>query len=198
MAGDMLGLRRTLTLLFMAGLAGGTASAQSSSWVDRVTEHWNRAGVTIAAPPASQESHPALAKRCGSFVVTEGAAAAAVAHAGWTPFLHLDKQLTREDVEVIGGMVTATPDCQPAVFNLFVFVGGRFAGTLSPSSMSLGRDGAAGPVRLAGSDNLVAEFSRYTPTDTECCPSSVVRVTYRINRAGPAPVVQAVETKRVR
>src|SRR5262245_29038929 len=168
-------LHRATALLLMAGLAGGTASAQSSSWVDRVTEHWNRAGASIGTPPASPESRPALAKRCGSFVVTEGAAAAAVAQSGWTPFLHLDKQLTRDDVEVIGGMVAATPDCQPAVFNLFVFVAGRFAGTLSPSTMSLGRDGAAGPVRLAGSDNLVAEFSRYTPTDTECCPSSVVR-----------------------
>ena len=198
MAGDMLGLRRTLTLLFMAGLAGGTASAQSSSWVDRVTEHWNRAGAGVPTPPASQESRPALAKRCSSFVATEGAAAAAVTQAGWTPFLHFDKQLTRDDIEVIGGMVAATPDCQPAVFNLFVFAGGRFVGTLSPSLIAKDQDGAAGPVRLAGMDTILAEFSRYKPTDTACCPSSVVRVSYRINRTGAAPVLEAVETRKVR
>ena len=191
-------LHRALALLLVTGAASGTASAQSSSWVDRVTEHWNRAGAAIGAPPASQESRPALAKRCAPFVVTEGATAAAVTQAGWIPFLHLDKQLSRDDVEVLGGMAAATPDCQPEVFNLFVFAGGRFIGTLSPSSMAKDQDGAAGPVRLAGMDTILAEFSRYKPTDTACCPSSIVRVSYRINRTGAAPVLEAVETRKVR
>jgi hypothetical protein len=191
--------RHALTLLLIATSAGAaTPAAQSSAWVDRVTEKWNAAGAGLPAPPASQEARPALVKRCAPFVVTEGAAAAALAKAGWTPFLHLDKQITRDDIEVVGGMAAATPDCQPAMFNLFVFVGGRFAGTLSPAPMSAAQDGAAGPVRLAGTDSILAEFSRYKPSDSACCPSSVARVTYRINRAGAAPVLEATETRRVR
>jgi hypothetical protein len=187
-----------LAILLVAGLLNSTALAQSSAWVDRVTEKWNTAGAGIPAPPASQEARAALAKRCASFVVTEGAAAAVIAKAGWTPFLHLDKQITRDDLEVVGGMAAATPDCQPAVFNLFVFTGDRFAGTLSPSWMSLARDGVAGAVRLTGPDTITAEFARYTATDAECCPSSIVRVTYRINRSGATPVLEAVESRRVR
>jgi hypothetical protein len=191
-------LRRVLAIVLISGLAGTTAVAQSSAWVDRVTARWNTAGAGIVAPPSSQEAPAALAKRCAPFVVSEGAVAAALAKAGWTPFLHLDRQLTRDDVDVVGGMAAATPDCQPAVFNLFVFVGGRFAGTLSPSVMSAERDGVAGPVRMAGMDTILVEFSRYEPTDSACCPSSVARVTYRVNRSGAAPVVEATETRRVR
>ena len=191
-------VRRALIRVFVMALVPAAAFAQSSAWVDRVTETWNAPGAGIPVPPSSQEPRPALAKRCAPFVATGGAAVAAIAQAGWTPFLHLDKQITRDDVEVVGGMAAATPDCQPAVFNLFVFAGGRFAGTLSPSPMSAAQDGAAGPVRLAGTDMILAEFSRYTPADAACCPSSVARVTYRIKRAGPAPVLEAVETRKVR
>jgi len=190
--------RHALVFLLAAGLVPATAVAQSSAWVDRVTEKWNAAGAAIPAPPASHELKAALVQRCASIVVTEGAAAALLAQAGWTPFLHLDRRIARDDVDVVGGMAAATPDCQPAMFNLFVFLGGRFAGTLAPSPMSLARDGVAGAVRLAGTDSITAEFARYGPADSECCPSSVVRVTYRINRGTPAPVLEAVEMRRVR
>ena len=123
---------------------------------------------------------------------------ALVTSGGWLPFLHVDRRVTRDDVEVIGGMATAGPGCEPTAFNLFVFVGGRFAGTLSPSSMRTSRDGVAGSVRLTGQDAIVAEFARYTAADSECCPSSIVRVSYRVNRAGPAAVVEALDASRVR
>ena len=123
---------------------------------------------------------------------------ARVAGGGWLPFLHVDRRITRDDVEVVGGLAAAGPGCEPTVFNLFVFVGGQFAGTLSPASMRQSRDGAAGSVRLTGQDAIVAEFARYTPADSECCPSSIVRVSYRINRAGQAPVIEALQASRVR
>ena len=123
---------------------------------------------------------------------------ALVAKASWLPFLHVDRRIIRDDVEVVGGLAAAGPACEPTTFNLFVFVGGRFAGTLSPSAMSASRDGVAGSVRLTGQDAMTTEFGRYTAADSECCPSSVVRVSYRINRAGPAPLLEAVEARRVR
>ena len=79
-------------------------------------------------------------------------------------------------------MTGATPGCEPLYFNLFVFVGGVFAGTVSPVMMAPTRDGAAGAVRITGADTLTVEFARYMPGDSECCPSSRVRVSYRIER----------------
>jgi hypothetical protein len=182
-----------LPVLLAAALA-----AQSSSWLDRPLAKWNSAGAAMPSAPALAETRSALARRCASLVATGGAVDALVTKGGWLPFLHVDRRITRDDVEVVGGMAAAGPGCEPTVFNLFVFVGGRFAGTLSPSSMSTSRDGVAGSVRITGQDAMTAEFARYTAADAECCPSSVVRVSYRINRAGPAAALEAVEARRVR
>ena len=46
-------LRRALVLLLVAGLAGTTTLAQSSAWIDRVSERWNAPGGAIPAPPAA-------------------------------------------------------------------------------------------------------------------------------------------------
>jgi hypothetical protein len=159
---------------------------------------WNAAGAAIPSPPKTPEQPRALATRCAS-IVADGSTVDALLHAaGWVPFLHVDRRLTRDDVEVVGGLAAAGPSCEPTSFNLFVFVGGRFAGTLSPSLMHTGRDGVAGSVRLSGPNALTSEFARYTAADAECCPSSIVRVTYRINRQGASPAVEAVEANRVR
>ena len=63
----------------------------------------------------------------------------------WVTSRHLDQSLEKGDVEVIGGMTGATPGCEPTLFNLFVFLGGQFAGTVSPTRMMPFRDGAAAP-----------------------------------------------------
>jgi hypothetical protein len=173
-------------------------AAQSASWLDRPIVQWQSAGTAMPSPPPKKESTPALAKRCASIVITGSPADALLAQAGWVPFLHVDRRIARDDVEVVGGMATASPSCAPATFNLFVFVGGRFAGTLSPALMETAHDGVAGSVRLTGQGTLTAEFARYTAADAECCPSSIVRVTYRLNRQGSAPVVEAVGVRPVR
>jgi hypothetical protein len=182
--------------LLLAILATATPLAQAASWLDRPLAPWN-AAPAIPTAPRSPESPAALAKRCAAVVAT-GRIADALSARGWTPFLHIDRQIARDGVEVIGGMAAAGPGCEPMAFNLFVFDDGRFAGVLSPSSMRTARDGVAGAVRLTGNDALTVEFARYTAADSECCPSSVVRVTYRLNRAGPAPVLEAVQARPVR
>jgi hypothetical protein len=124
--------------------------------------------------------------------------AATLRAAGWVPFLHFDQAISRNDVEVLGGMTAASPGCEPTMFNLFVFVAGRLAGTLSPVAMAQNRDGVSGSVRITGDDSLIAEFARYTVTDSECCPSSRVRVSYRIDRGGSRAVLVATEVRRIR
>ena len=191
-------MRDLLILVAAAILLPPTVAAQSgTSWLDRPMTSWNQSATGLPSAQAGAESPNALERRCGSSSLTASPTADVVRKAGWTPFVHFDRAIARDDVEVIGGMTAAaTPGCEPATFNLFVFVGGKFAGTISPIVMGQGRDGVVGAVRVTGPDALTAEFARYTTKDTECCPSSRVRVTYRIERAQPTLVPIDVRTLR--
>jgi hypothetical protein len=176
------------------------ALGQSASWLDRPLSEWSKPGATPPAAPSSTESREALTRRCGAPTKQKVSTAAseALSKSGWTPFLHLDQQIQRDNIEVIGGMNAADPGCGATTFNVFVFVGGAFAGTLSPATMTAFRDGAIGAVRVTGADALTAEFARYKPTDPECCPSSRVRVSYKIDRAGGRPALIATDVKQIR
>ncbi len=87
--------------------------------------------------------------------------------------------------------------CRPTAYNLFVFVGGRFAGVLSPMPMTSRLDSSSGVVRLP-LPGITAEFVRFTSTDPLCCPSSRVTVRYRIDRTAAGPVVAPVEVRNTR
>jgi hypothetical protein len=191
-------MRALLILVVAAMPLPPNASAQSdTSWLDRPLVAWSEAPGPVPPARAGTESQGALERRCGSSSLSASPAADAVRKAGWAPFLHFDRAIARTDLEVIGGMTAAaTPGCEPTMFNLFVFVGGKFAGTISPMVMGQGRDGVVGAVRVTGTDALTAEFARYTTKDTECCPSSRVRVTYRIERAQPTLVPIDLRTLR--
>ena len=193
-----MGIRSGTAVWLAIALATYTpASAQTASWLDRPLEPWHRAGTAVPASGKQTANDAAAIKKCALGTPAASAPMDAVARAGWVPFLHQDRALARGDVEVIAGLTTVTPSCEPVGFNLFVFVGGRFAGSLSPGPMTSHRDGAIGAVRLAADDRLTAEFERYTQGDSECCPSSRVRVTYRIDR-GATPMVQATGIDKLR
>lgn len=175
------------------------AHAQAAHWLDGPIAQWNQARAALPAPPAASETPGDLARRCPPAVAAEATPAeAAVARAGWAPFLHLDRRIVRDDIEIVGGRVAATSSCEPSAFQVFVFVGGAFAGTLSPTAMVSRSDGAAGAVRIADRDTITVEFARYGPASSECCPSSVVRVTYRIERSGGGATIAAVDVRPVR
>jgi hypothetical protein len=127
----------------------------------------------------------------------------AVDAAGWSPFWNVDQQLVRDDVEIVGGMRSADAACQPADYNLFVFAGGQFAGTLSPVEMTTKADSSSGVVRiplpLIKTEFIITtEFARYQNSDALCCPSSRVAVRYRIDRTPAGPVVVPVELRTTR
>ena len=180
-------------------LAMSVASAQSSatSWLDRTLAPWNNAGAPVPAAPDADETNESILNRCRLTPPRSTAAEREVAAAGWIPFWNFDQQLVRDDVEVVGGMRVADGMCRPALYNLFVFVGGTFAGVLSPAPMTSRLDGSSGVVRLP-LPNLTAEFARYTTTDPLCCPSSRVTVRYRIDRSAAGPVVAPVEIRTTR
>jgi hypothetical protein len=117
------------------------------------------------------------------------AAQRALADSGWVPYLHVDRQIVEGEVEILAGLTGADGMCRPTGFNVFVFVAGRFAGTLSPVPMTSRLDGSIGPVRLAPDGTIAADFARYGSDDPLCCPSSHVAIRYAIDRTRQPVVV---------
>jgi len=79
--------------------------------------------------------------------------------------------------------------CRPWQYQFFVFVGGRFAGTLSPVLMDSRTDGAGQRVTLASENELVADFLRYGETDPLCCPTRITEARFQIIPGAEGPVV---------
>ena len=184
----------------MSLLALGNAHAAQNfpmSWLDRPLANWNKAGDAVPKAPDGGETTASLISRCKLTPPRSTPAERAVDAAGWIPFWNVDQQLVREDVEVVGGMRGADGMCRPETYNLFVFVGGRFAGVLSPIAMSSRLDSSSGVVRLPV-PMVTVDFSRYASTDALCCPSSRVTVRYRIDRTASGPVVEPVEVRSTR
>jgi hypothetical protein len=180
-----------MTMSVASGQGSGT------SWLDRALTPWNKAAAPVPGAPSADETNESIVSRCRLTPPRSTPAERAVAAAGWIPFWNFDRQLVRDEIEVVGGMRGADGMCRPALYNLFVFVGGTFAGVLSPAPMTSRLDGSSGAVRLQ-LPNITAEFARYTTTDPLCCPSSRVTVRYRIDRAAAGPVVVPVEIRTTR
>ena len=192
--------RSTLALLASGLLLTSPASSGQStpsSWLDRPLTNWNTAGSPVPGAPAGDEAAGAVIRRCQLTPPRSTTGERAIEAAGWIPFWNVDQQLVREDVEIIAGMRGADGMCRPATYNLFVFVGGRFAGVLSPMPMTSRLDASSGVVRLP-LPGITAEFVRFTSTDPLCCPSSRVTVRYRIDRTAAGPVVVPVEVRTTR
>jgi hypothetical protein len=176
-------------------LAGYGAAAQSA-WLDQPLTGWNAPGSALPKGTADAAARADALKRC-KLIPPTTTADHALEGAGWIPQPHLDRPLTSNDVEIVAGFWSIDASCAPAAFNLFVFVGGRFAGTLSPDLMTPRKDAAAGPVRFVN-EGISAEFARYKPGDSDCCPTARVAVQYRIDRSpsGPSVVPVTVRTTR--
>ena len=172
-----------------------------AGWLDLPLTNWNQPGGQVPRAPVAQEpqheTRAELIRRCRLTPPRSTAAERAIDAAGWIPFRNFNRQLVRRGVEIIDGMTEADGMCRPAEYNLFVFVDGRFAGTLSPTLMTSRDDGASGEARFE-SRAIVAEFYRYTADDPLCCPSSRVAVRYRIDRTSRGPVVVPLATTAMR
>jgi hypothetical protein len=161
------------------------------SWLDRPLANWNAAGREVPRAPAAEEPIAEVVERCRLTRNPSTAGERAVEAAGWIPFWNFGQRLVREDVEIVGGMVGADGMCRPVAYNVFVFAGDRFAGTLSPAVMTSRLDGASGAVAFT-SAGVTADFARYSPADPLCCPSSRVTGSYRIDRTAEGPLVVPV------
>jgi len=191
---------RPAGIILVCLLLSSVAAAQPgrpASWLDAPLANWNKAGQDRPKAPPSDESVSDVLARCRLMPLRSTPAERAIASAGWIPFLYYDQRLAREDVEIVAGMRSADGMCRPARYNLFVFVGGRFAGVLSPTAMTSRTDGSSAAVRLP-LPNITAEFTRYSENDPLCCPSAHVTVRYRIERTGDGPVLLPIEIRATR
>jgi len=191
---DRRGWREAPRLLVVAGcLAGGVAGGAERSWLDEPLQHW----VSVSELPKATARAPGASNRCLADP-PPSREAVQIRAAGWRPFRMFERPVTRGSVVVLGGLSALTDDCAPAAFRVFVFDGGAFAGTLSPIEMTTGRDGVVGAIRLLPDGTITAEFARYGPGDSECCPSGRVRVSYRIERGSGSPRITATDRKTLR
>ena len=157
------------------------------AWLDAGTPAgWNVAGAAVPAPPRIDGQSLAEGRCGGQARRPAGAEDRAVMAAGWVLVGPLQ---VYDDVSVIGGAVAADGMCRWLGYQVFVFAGGRLAGTASPAPRDARTDGMPSQVRLYGPDLVVAEFLRYRPTDPLCCASRASTVSYRIERGPGGPVL---------
>lgn len=187
-------------LMLAAPVVARVQKAPPDSWLSRQPlKGWNAPGALIPEPPSGQnEDRASLLQRCKLAVSRGTPAESAIADGGWIPFRLFDREIVGDEVEILGGMAGADGMCRPAPYNAFVFVEGRFAGTLSPSPMTSRQDASMGAVRLLEAGLVSAEFVRYTEDDPLCCPSSRVTVRYRIDRSGSRAVVVPIDVRQTR
>jgi hypothetical protein len=195
----------TLTAVALVGLvffaADGRAQGDTSGgtgWLDRPLMNWNRPGASLPRP-APGPSAAELLKRCPPTGTQPSSAAAhQLSAGGWLPFLPLDREIAQGDVEILAGMSDADGMCRPLGYQLFVFVGATFAGTLSPQPMNSRTDQSSSALRLLQDDIVSADFVRFTSSDALCCPSGHVTVRYKIDRQQTQPLVVPTEVRRPR
>jgi len=187
----------SVILMFFAGVTL-FAQTPASTWLDKPLTNWNAADRTLPAAKPGNEKIPELSKRCSFLPLLQSTAGErALVAGGWIPFQIFDRRIVERDVEIIGGLAAADGMCRPMNFNVFVFVNGRLAGTLSPQLMMSRADASiGGAVRISADDTIDAAFARYLDKDALCCPSSHVTVRYRIDRTAKPPLV-VPETVRV-
>jgi hypothetical protein len=159
-------------------------AAVGGPWLDAPLANWNSSGAALAQAPAAEGNAD---PRCREQIrPPSGAEDRAVIAGGWTLVGPL--QLFGDT-----SVVTATSGfdgmCRWWDYQVFVFSGGRFAGTLSPAPMRSRFDGAAVQVHLYRDSSITAEFVRYTDKDPLCCPSRTSVVSYRVEHPPEGPVV---------
>lgn len=177
----------TIAMMLILPLATPTlAEAPSTDWLARPLTTWNQPGAPIPRAPTPQ-AEPETAERCQEQVRPPTTANdRALVSAGWSlvgPIQVYSGTSTVTAMSGVDGM------CRPLGYQLFVFAGNRFAGTLSPTPMDSRRDESSVDVYLVRDNQISVEFNRYKDSVPLCCPSSSQRVTYEVQQQRDIPVV---------
>ena len=185
-----------ITLMAIATVFGtstaGRSQSKAGSWLDQPKPtSWNKPGAALPAAPKLQSP---VDPRCRE--------------SARPPQFEQDKRLHEQGWDlvgayqggwqmlVIGGTAGYDGMCRPRQYQYFVFVGGVYAGTLSPRPMDSRTDGALDRVFLQGSGRLTAEYARYGEKDALCCPSRTTHVEFSMATDRVLQPVSASTSKR--
>lgn len=193
-----------LALLVM-GATTATTAAQAATWLDTMPNNWNvpplaRHGLAALAgeAPLSQNTDPRCRMREVAPTNTEESQLAGL---GWKIEAYWPA-LQSGDLKLVTALADYDGMCRPLAFNVFVFAGGAYAGTLSPVTMNSRTDdvlatpnGKSG-VTVQPDGTIQAVFTPYASTDPLCCPSrGTTTLTYRVQTLNGGPVVVPVARK---
>lgn len=181
--------------------AGGQTAAQTAAtrWLDAKTVvNWNKPGMAIPRGPKSGYAEEIA--ECEKRGAEESAKSPPtpetrqVSAAGWLGAA-VDKRAG--DTVIVFARNGVDGMCRPMDYQYFVFVNGRFAGTLSPRPMQSRTDGSAWLEEKPQAQRFMADFARYRPDDPLCCPARTSSVTYEVREGpgGPLVVPARVVTK---
>jgi hypothetical protein len=142
---------RPLPAISFFAFLPSTTTAQdqpAGAWLDSAPVQWNRPGAALPKPPKDAERNitPEYCKAHERSVSSQEERA--VAGAGWIVFASFRGN---NGVTVVGGAVSEEGMCRPDPYQHFVFIRGKFAGTLSPGLMRARSDGSLNKVDFAGS-----------------------------------------------
>jgi len=156
----------------------------SGAWLDSQT-NWNQAPSAIPRAPQIQGggnlANCQLGRRSAALPEDR-----LVEAAGWS--LMGAAQIFGKTT-LVSGMANADGMCRPLTYQVFVFSGGQFIGTLSPMPMDSRTDGSLVDANLYREDYIGASFNRYKPEDALCCASGSSRLTYEIKQENNRPVL---------
>ena len=163
-------------MIFAFLLFAQVAFAASGDWLDRPLAEWNRPGASLPMAPPPKGDPPTDPRCAGPLRQPERPPERAVVKAGWSLF-----GKARFSGATIVLLAEASVDgmCRPWDYQAFVFVSGRYAGTLSPKLMDSRTDGALTEVRVVSPTEIEVVFLRYVDADPLCCPSRLSTVRYR-------------------
>jgi hypothetical protein len=181
--------RWDLAVIALAVVLGSSPAA--AAWLDAgAPDPWNRAGIAV---PRAPQGHGNDDPRCRMGErPPESPEERELAARGWRLFRGY---LGGFGLRVVWALSAYDGMCRPMGYQVFVFAGGAFAGTIAPDPMASRTDGAAvgvdlfGPAGGNGGARIVATFNRYAPGDPLCCPSRTTTVQYRIDRQAGGPVL---------
>jgi hypothetical protein len=145
-------------------------SLDAGKWLDLSQPvDWNMAGAGVPTANAPLD-FGATAGQCSDYnPAVPSAEELAVVNAGWK----LVRPVTAANgVTIVTGLLSYDGMCRPMQFQMFVFVQGAFAGTLSPLTMNSREDGMLNEMTIGpGGQSIQVTYRRYGDEDPLCCPS---------------------------
>ncbi len=178
-------MRALVLLVIFLGL-GGAPARSPGDWLDAPLTNWNSSLTAVPKAKIDKNAQP-LDPRCNDTHRSgHSPEDKQLTSAGWTLY---GEQQQLDDVALVTALTSVDPMCRPLGYQAFLFVGGKLAGTVSPSPMDSRSDGSAGPIHLTTVTSLTVGFARYKPADARCCPSKRQIVTYNMDRSGARPLL---------